>query len=412
MAFSRFCWPAILLAALGGCGTGQGPSSSGPTGSSGSASGSGAESSGSGSGAQGGSGSSASGASGGSGTGGSGGSGNSQPGSGSDNPGGADAGDAGAGGPACAASQMYPQTSFVNLAVTPGAALSQRKRPHPGRWRRAGRVEFLREGRRPVPRRLARGLLRALRERPRSSSSTSRAAAPAAAPPSAATTRPTSPPSFRGGAPTQGQTIGGSLGVLDDPAGAIRRDPGSGRTAAYSPGIFDFTNAANPFKDWNSVYVPYCTGDVHFGTADKVDHPERRPASRRCPTAVRRPLNMQQFIARIVPTFPNVTQVVLTGASAGGFGAGAQLRHGAGLVRPTYPSSCSTTPGRPSAHQYLPACMQKKWRAHWGFDAALPPDCAECFQADGSGLTNIVVLLAPEVRERAASASSRPCRTR
>lgn len=30
-------------------------------------------------------------------------------------------------------------------------------------------------------------------------------------------------------------------------------------------GIFDFTNPANPFADYNMVLAPYCTGDVHVG---------------------------------------------------------------------------------------------------------------------------------------------------
>ena len=35
--------------------------------------------------------------------------------------------------------------------------------------------------------------------------------------------------------------------------------PGSG-------GIFDSTDARNPFKDYNWINVPYCTGDVHTGS--------------------------------------------------------------------------------------------------------------------------------------------------
>ncbi len=51
--------------------------------------------------------------------------------------------------------------------------------------------------------------------------------------------------------------------------------PGSGYfdssvTAEDSPmnyrfGIFDLTNAENPFKDYSMVFVPACTGDVHWG---------------------------------------------------------------------------------------------------------------------------------------------------
>lgn len=34
---------------------------------------------------------------------------------------------------------------------------------------------------------------------------------------------------------------------------------------SYRPGVFDLDNPANPFKGYYVVYVPYCTGDVHWG---------------------------------------------------------------------------------------------------------------------------------------------------
>ena len=36
--------------------------------------------------------------------------------------------------------------------------------------------------------------------------------------------------------------------------------------AGPTAGLFDRSNAKNPVKDWNFVYVPYCTGDVFGGT--------------------------------------------------------------------------------------------------------------------------------------------------
>ena len=32
-------------------------------------------------------------------------------------------------------------------------------------------------------------------------------------------------------------------------------------------GIFKSDNPANPVKDWSFVYIPYCTGDIHVGSA-------------------------------------------------------------------------------------------------------------------------------------------------
>ncbi|HMJ52254.1 MAG TPA: pectin acetylesterase-family hydrolase [Polyangiaceae bacterium] len=149
-------------------------------------------------------------------------------------------------------------------------------------------------------------------------------------------------------------------------------------------GIFDMTNAANPFKDWNQIYVPYCTGDVHFGN--------KRDAMVTGVTALQQFVgypNMQKFVARIVPTFAGIERVVLAGASAGGFGAGLDF----GLVQDSFasvPVAILDDSGPPLSTKYLPSCLQKIWRDTWGMDASLPADCTECREADGSGLMNIV----------------------
>jgi hypothetical protein len=196
---------------------------------------------------------------------------------------------------------------------------------------------------------------------------------------------------FPGGAQSQGQTVGGSLGSVTGGSYQAPYVPtaAAGLTAAYSPGIFDFTNAANPVKDWSGVYVPYCTGDVHFGTADNVTIPGDGvlPALTNQHFVGYR--NMQKFIGHLVPTFPNLTQVLLTGASAGGFGAGLNY----GMVQDSFgtvPVTVLDDSGPPFLTADLPACIQKQWRDVWGFDAALPSDCAECTNADGSGLTDII----------------------
>lgn len=35
-------------------------------------------------------------------------------------------------------------------------------------------------------------------------------------------------------------------------------------------GIYNFKNTRNPYKTWTHVFIPYCTGDVHVGSADTV----------------------------------------------------------------------------------------------------------------------------------------------
>jgi hypothetical protein len=172
------------------------------------------------------------------------------------------------------------------------------------------------------------------------------------------------------------QVIVGGETALGSLVAAGRQQPGTA-------GIFALTNTANPFKDWNMIYIPYCTGDVHFGTKTNVTV----PGALLPPQQFVGYLNLKLFISRIVPTWPNATQVVLTGASAGGF---ASLL-GYSVVQDTFKSTpvlilADSAP--PFSDQFMTPCLQAGWRALFGFNDALPPDCPECFHADGGGLAS------------------------
>jgi hypothetical protein len=136
-------------------------------------------------------------------------------------------------------------------------------------------------------------------------------------------------------------------------------------------GLFARGQAENPVKDWNHVFVPYCTGDVHLGTnpdgaIEGVDGVQRFVGR----------LNLEKFLHRIVPTFPNATQVLLTGISAGGFGAAANTE----FVQWTFgdiPLTVIDDSGPPMSTEYLPECLQEKWRTTWGFEDSILEDCGD-----------------------------------
>src|SRR5258708_33354490 len=98
---------------------------------------------------------------------------------------------------------------------------------------------------------------------------------------------------------------------------------------------------------------------------------------------------MKSFIGHLVPTFPGLSQVLLTGASAGGFGAALNY----GMAQDSFgsvPVTVLDDSGPPFLTADLPACIQKQWRDLWGFDAALPSDCAACKNSHASRLTAIL----------------------
>ncbi|HEY5927554.1 MAG TPA: pectin acetylesterase-family hydrolase [Kofleriaceae bacterium] len=134
-------------------------------------------------------------------------------------------------------------------------------------------------------------------------------------------------------------------------------------------GIFDRANAANPARDWTWVYVPYCSGDVYGGQADTMLGGKMRQFYGYS--------NFTAFLERWVPSF-DTDQVLLTGSSAGGFGAAvnyAQTQRAFG----TTPVALIDDSGPPMAKEVFPPCLQTLWKTVWGLDKTMLAECgADC----------------------------------
>ncbi|HRI64487.1 MAG TPA: pectin acetylesterase-family hydrolase, partial [Polyangium sp.] len=156
-----------------------------------------------------------------------------------------------------------------------------------------------------------------------------------------------------------------------------------------SSGIFDSNNMANPLKDWSFVYIPYCTGDVHGGNATGVDVPGTGTPKNQSFVGY---ANIGHYLKRVVPTFPDVTQILLTGESAGGFGAFYNYDRIAQAFCPR-PVDLIDDSGPPMGDTYMTPCLQQRWRTLYNFNATLPPDCVDCAMPNGGGLVNTWKLL-------------------
>jgi hypothetical protein len=99
--------------------------------------------------------------------------------------------------------------------------------------------------------------------------------------------------------------------------GTFKPETGPGDNPANATtGFADFTNPENPFRDWNAVFVPYCTGDVHWGDAVVEHSPDGSATIRhkgRINAAVAEKFAREHFVS------PD--QVFVTGSSAGSYGA-------------------------------------------------------------------------------------------
>jgi hypothetical protein len=132
--------------------------------------------------------------------------------------------------------------------------------------------------------------------------------------------------------------------------------------------LFNRGNARNPWRDANFVYVPYCTGDVHGG--DRII--EHRWGSRVVRTFHVGARNMDAFLRRLRPTFPDAERVTLSGLSAGGFGAGIHWER----VAEAFPGvrvDLLDDSGPPMAP---PGERWAQWRNTW--NVQLPAGCPEC----------------------------------
>lgn len=78
-----------------------------------------------------------------------------------------------------------------------------------------------------------------------------------------------------------------------------------------SRGIFDRRAGNNPFATDSFAYVPYCTGDLHAGTNPSTSHGVQHVGGN----------NIALMLPMILRSFPDVTEVLLAGTSAGGYGA-------------------------------------------------------------------------------------------
>jgi len=143
-------------------------------------------------------------------------------------------------------------------------------------------------------------------------------------------------------------------------------------------GIFDRERSENPVADWNYVYVPYCSGDVHIGDKQNV-----RVDGVFGTQQFRGRANLEAFLKRLVPTFANVDQVLLTGISAGGFGAATNWE----FVQWAFGSKPVTMlddSGPVMSSKYTPTCLTDLYIRYWGIDKTLYDFCG----SDCSGVTD------------------------
>lgn len=134
--------------------------------------------------------------------------------------------------------------------------------------------------------------------------------------------------------------------------------------------ILDRGLAGHPMADATLVFVPYCTGDIHGG--DNVITYVGPSQSRVHHHVGRR--NVLAFLRRLAATFPAPRRLVVSGSSAGGFGA--LINYDA--FRHYWPAASAflvDDSGPPLGAGATSQLVQAAWFQSWQLGKALDPVC-------------------------------------
>lgn len=83
-------------------------------------------------------------------------------------------------------------------------------------------------------------------------------------------------------------------------------------------GVYDLNNTANPYKGWTQIFVPYCTGDVHLGSADTM-YSDGNGGS--FVIHHRGGTNARAALAWMEQNYPTAAEINIDGCSAGSYGS-------------------------------------------------------------------------------------------
>lgn len=153
---------------------------------------------------------------------------------------------------------------------------------------------------------------------------------------------------------------------------AFSESQASAQASALGRGIFNPDNADNPVANWNVAFIPYCTGDVFMGSSESVTVDGLGAQD------FVGALNVEAFSTLLADRYESATDhVLVTGSSAGGFGAAVSFP----VVADRFPSAQVDL--LDDSGQLLPfgdaiaPCLLQLWFDLWGESlTALCPECS------------------------------------
>lgn len=170
-------------------------------------------------------------------------------------------------------------------------------------------------------------------------------------------------------------------------------------------GIFDFSNPENPVTNYDFVFIPYCTGDLHTGNAE-VTYTANH--GRQFTIQHRGAINVRAVLDWVYAQYPTLDRVVIIGTSGGAIGSifftdeivshyptAHAVQYGDGLVgvmpdgwdgttvwnsRANLPPELQTALADVPADQFIPTLYQATAAQHPGLPLATYTTAADAFQ--------------------------------
>jgi hypothetical protein len=105
-------------------------------------------------------------------------------------------------------------------------------------------------------------------------------------------------------------------------------------------GVFNIARLDNPYRDWNMVVIPYCTGDIHWGSKDQtyVDYTGAVTGLPGGQVTIHHRgfdnfLYVRDWITKRFPNGDSLEKMLVTGSSAGAYGSAFAYPH----LKQTFP---------------------------------------------------------------------------
>lgn len=163
--------------------------------------------------------------------------------------------------------------------------------------------------------------------------------------------------------------------------------------ASIGVGVLDRADPKNPFRDWSYLFVPYCTGDLHGGehaqdyTQGGLTRTWQHMGAR----------NVRLLLPRVHATFGDLDELVVSGLSAGGFGASLQYANIRRALDATTTRLVDDS-GPLLVVEGINGTLRAKWFTQWRLDLVVDEVCGQGCKADLSLLYTKLATLYPNDR--------------